>query len=161
MIVPVHPGTFTTPTYFTQHAPTFGPRTQFAWSHGTTLAGCHQTPNASTTETTWARDSACREPWHPMMTKPHPWADSWELSVKCAGVVSIPGHLGMLRTPTQLTIKPHCLPEGTVLWSFLGAMAPCKLSLSLQGAIAPKKKNYPLHPSFSINQNGTAHAKST
>ncbi len=80
VIVPVHPGTFTTPTYFTQHAPTFGPRTQFAWSHGTTLAGCHQTPNASTTETTWARDSACREPWHPMMTKHHPWADGWELS---------------------------------------------------------------------------------
>ncbi len=80
VMIPIHPGTFTTPTYFTQHAPTFGPRTQFAWSHGTILAGCHQTPNASTTETTCARDSACRETWHPMMTKQHPWADGWELS---------------------------------------------------------------------------------
>ncbi len=150
VIVPVHPGTFTTPTLFTQHAPTFSPRTQFAWSHGTTLAGCHQTPNASTTEATWARYSACREPLHPMTTTRHPWADGWELLVKCAGVVSIPGHLGMLRTPTELTIKPHCQPKGTVLWSFLGAMAPCKLSLSLQGAKAPKKTTHFIHHFQSI-----------
>ncbi len=31
--------------------------------------------------------------------------------------------------PTQLTIKPHCQPKGTVLWSFPGAMAPCEPKL--------------------------------
>ncbi len=112
MIVPVHPGTFTTPTLFTQHAPTFSPRTQFAWSHGTTLAGCHQTPNASTTEATWARYSACREPLHPMTTTRHPWADGWELLVKCAGVVSIPGHAQNTHRAhhqAPLSAQGHCV----------------------------------------------------
>ncbi len=129
VIVPVHPGTFTTPTLFTQHDPTFSPRTQFAWSHGTTLAGCHQTPNASTTEATCAKVSAYREPCHQMTTTQHPWADGWELSAKCAGVVSIPGHQVCSEHPTQLTFKPHCQPKGTVLWSFPGAMAPCESKL--------------------------------
>ncbi len=39
VMIPVRPGTFTTPTHFTRHAPTFGPRTKFTWSRGTTLAG--------------------------------------------------------------------------------------------------------------------------
>ncbi len=52
VMIPVRPGTFTTPTHFTRHAPTFGPRTQSTESHGTTLAGCHLA--------NWV--SACREP---------------------------------------------------------------------------------------------------
>lgn len=113
VIIPVHPGTFTTPTRFTQHAPTFSPRTQFAWSHGTTLAGCHQTPNASTTEATWARNSACREPWHPMTTTQHPWADGWELSAKCAGVY-YDTFIGFTQIHTEC-LMPHCLFQVTTM----------------------------------------------
>ncbi len=145
-------------TLFTQHDPTFSPRTQFAWSHGTTLAGvirhlmlrplkhlCQSlslqgaVPPDETTQASlgWWLGTVgamcrCRE---------HPWAPV------CS------------EHPHSSNFKPHCQPKGTVLWSFLGAMAPCKLSLSLQGAKAPKKTTHFIHH-FQFNQNGTAHAKS-
>ncbi len=78
VMIPVRPGIFTTPTHFTRHAPTFDPRTQSTESHGTTLAGCHQTPNASTTEATWARVSVRKEPWHLRTTTTQIlWSDGW------------------------------------------------------------------------------------
>ncbi len=55
VMIPVRPGTLTTATRVTQHTPTFGPRTQSTGNRGTTPGGCQQTPNASTTEATWAR----------------------------------------------------------------------------------------------------------
>ncbi len=127
--------------------------------HGTTLAGYHQTPNASTTEATWARDSLqeavapdddntaslgwrlgtvgemcrCREhPWAPGHAQnTHRAHHQAPLSARGHRVVVVPGCHGSLQTESQ--------PAG---------------SHSTQ-------KNYTLHPSFSINQNGTAHAKST
>ncbi len=128
--------------------------------HGTTLAGYHQTPNASTTEATWARDSVCRKPWHPMTTTPHPWADGWELSVKCAGVVSIPGHLGMLRTPHTAHHQAPLSARGHRVVVVPGCHGSLRTESQPAGSHSTQK-NYTLHPSFSINQNGTAHAKST
>ncbi len=56
VMIPVRPGTLTTATRVTQHTPTFGPRTQSTGNRGTPpQGGCQQTPNASTTEATWAR----------------------------------------------------------------------------------------------------------
>ncbi len=113
VMIPVRPGTFTTPTHFTRHAPTFGPRIQFAWSRGTTLAGCHQTPNPSTTEATWARVSVCKEPWHLRTTITQIlWSNSWAWLAKCVGVLSIPGRTSMLKKPTRVTHQALLSDQG-------------------------------------------------
>ncbi len=113
VMIPVRPGTFTTPTHFTRHDPTFGPRIQFAWSRGTTLAGCHQTPNPSTTEATWARVSVCKEPWHLRTTITQIlWSNSWAWLAKCVGVLSIPGRTGMLKKPTRVTHQALLSDQG-------------------------------------------------
>ncbi len=113
VMIPVRPGTFTTPTHFTRHDPTFGPRIQFAWSRGTTLAGCHQTPNPSTTEATWARVSVCKEQWHLRTTITQIlWSNSWAWLTKCVGVLSIPGRTGMLKKPTRVTHQALLSDQG-------------------------------------------------
>ncbi len=130
VMIPVHPGTFTTPTHFTRHAPTFGPRIQFAWSRGTTLAGCHQTPNPSTTEATWARVSVCKEPWHLRTTITQIlWSNSWAWLAKCVGVLSIPGRTSMLKNPHESPTKPYFQTKDSMSWSSFATMAPCRLRI--------------------------------
>ncbi len=50
VMIPVRPGTLTTPTRVTQHTPTFAQGLSPQGIGGTTPGGCQQTPNASTTE---------------------------------------------------------------------------------------------------------------
>ncbi len=78
-------------------------------SHGTTLAWCHQTPNASTTKATWARVSVRKEPWQLRTTTTQIlWSDGWACLAKRVGVLSIP----MLKKPTRVTHQALLSDQG-------------------------------------------------
>ncbi len=112
VMIPVRPGTLTTATRVTQHTPTFGPRTQSTGNRGTTPGGCQQTPNASTTEATWARVKFAGA----MAPEDDHNTDSlvWRLGMvsKPRRCHEHPGRTDMLMKPTRVTHQALLSDQG-------------------------------------------------